>query len=105
MLTKKNGIGQEALSPPDQASVTKAHKKPHPDSSNIPFLSTTIATSMAFSYPRFNGETDAASHIRSFLNVWNANHMAQRLPKVEAHTSKIAEFGITLDGHAARWHF
>ena len=40
---------------------------------------------MAFSYPRFNGETDAATHVRLFLNVWNANHMAQRLPEEEAH--------------------
>ena len=104
MLTKKNGIGQEALSPPDQASVTKSHKKPHPDSSNSPFPSTTVATSMAFSYPSFNGQTDAVSHIRSLLNIWNANHMAQKLPKAEAHASKIAEFGLTLDGRAAPWH-
>ena len=40
---------------------------------------------MAFSYSRFNGETDAATHVRLFLNVWNANHMAQRLPEEEAH--------------------
>ena len=59
---------------------------------------------MAFSYPRFNGETDAATHVRLFLNVWNANHMAQRLPKEEAHQSKMTEFGLTLDGRAAFWH-
>ena len=104
MLMKQSGIGQEALSPPDQASVTKSHKMTHPDSSNSPFPSTTIATSMAFSYPRYNRETDTTSHIWSFLNVWNANQMAQRLLEAEAHTSKIAEFGITLDGHVARCH-
>ena len=53
---------------------------------------------MAFSYPRFNGETDAATHVRLFLNVWNANHMAQRLPEEEAHQSKMTVFGLTLDG-------
>ena len=39
---------------------------------------------MAFSYPWFNGETDAASHIRSFLNVWNANHVSRGgSPRIE----------------------
>ena len=59
---------------------------------------------MAFSYPRFNGETDATSHIRIFLNVWNANHLVQRISDAEAHASKIAEFGLTLDGRATCWH-
>ena len=44
---------------------------------------------MAFSYPRFNGETDATTHIRVFMNVWNANHVAQLLPEEEAHRSKM----------------
>ena len=59
---------------------------------------------MAFSYPRFNGETDIESHIRSFVNVCNTDHMTQRLPEAVAHASKINEFGISLDGRAARWH-
>ena len=59
---------------------------------------------MAFSYPQFNGETNAATHVRLFLNVWNANHMAQRLLEEEAHQSKMMEFGLTLDGRAAFWH-
>ena len=59
---------------------------------------------MAFSYPRFNGETDAHSHVRLFLNVWDVNHMALRLPTEEAHQSKMTEFGLTLDGRAAFWH-
>ena len=59
---------------------------------------------MAFSYPRFNDETDTATHVCLFLNVWNANHMAQRFPEEEAHQSKMTEFGLTLDGRAAFWH-
>ena len=59
---------------------------------------------MAFSYPRFNSETNAATHVHLFMNVWNANHMAQRLPEEEAHQSKMTEFGLTLDGRAAFWH-
>ena len=59
---------------------------------------------MAFSYPRFNSETDAATHVRLFLNVWNANHMALQLLEEEAHQLKMTEFGLTLDGRAAFWH-
>ena len=59
---------------------------------------------MAFSYPRFNDKTNAATHILLFLNVWNANHMAQRLPEEEAHQSKMIKFGLTLDGRAMCWH-
>ena len=59
---------------------------------------------MAFSYPRFNGETDADMHVCLFLNVWDANYMAQRLPANEAHQSKMTEFAQTLDGRAAFWH-
>ena len=59
---------------------------------------------MAFSYPRFNGDTDAEGHTRSFLNVWNAKHVSQQLPEAEAHASEIVEFGLTLDGCAVCWH-
>mgnify|MGYP000273500048 CR=1 FL=1 len=59
---------------------------------------------MAFSYPRFSGDTSVERHARSFLNVWNANHISQPFPEMEAHASKIAEFGLTLDGRAACWH-
>ena len=57
---------------------------------------------MAFSYPHFSGDTDAESHDRLFLIVWNADHVSQWLMGAEAHASKITEFGLTLDGHAAR---
>ena len=68
-------------------------------------LSLSARTStMAFSYPRFNGETDTATHVRMFMNVWNANHMAQRLPEEEAYQSKMTKFGLTLDGKTAFWH-
>ena len=46
---------------------------------------------MAFSYPPYNSEADGEAHTRSFLNVWNANHVSQRLPKTEGNASKIAE--------------
>ena len=53
---------------------------------------------MTFSYPHYSGETDAEAHAQSFLNVWSANHVSQRLSEAEANASKIAEFGLTLDG-------
>ena len=87
-LTQHRDVKQEVLSPHEYRDL------PLP----------TIASGMAFSYPHFNGEIDAASHIRLFLNVWNANHMARRLLEEEAHQSKMTEFGLTLDGRAAFWH-
>ena len=60
MLTEHCDVKQEALSPHENC--------------DLPLPTIIIAFGMAFSYPRFNGETDAASHIRLFLNVWNANH-------------------------------
>ena len=62
------------------------------------------ASNMAFSYPHFNSETDSTTHVRLFMNVWNVNHMAQRLPEEEAHQSKMTEFVLTLDGRATFWH-
>ena len=54
--------------------------------------------------PWLSHTLDSATHIRMFLNVWNVNHMAQRLPEEEAHQSKTTEFGLMLDGRAAFWH-
>ena len=68
------------------------------------YPSTSLLTVMTFSYPRFSGDTDIEVHARTFLNVWNGNHMLQWLPESEAHTSKIAEFGLSLDGRVAHWH-
>ena len=79
-LTEQRDVKQEALSPHG--------------SRGLPLSTAIIASRMDFSYPRFNGETDAVSHIRLFLNVWNANHMAQQFPEAEAHASKVAKFRL-----------
>ena len=98
-LTTQNVTGQEVLSPPNQYSeTTTSQTTPHRVGSTP--SSASLSTGMAFSYPRFSADIDAKGHARSFLNVWNANHMSQRLPEVEAHASKITEFGLTLDGRA-----
>ena len=102
MLTEQSHTRQEFRSTLDQQSDTASHRSPHRGSSNLP--NTIITTRMAFSYPRFSGDTDVEGHIQLFLNVWNANHMVQQHPKAEVHALKIAEFGLTLDGRAARWH-
>ena len=59
---------------------------------------------MKFSYPHYNVEPDAEAHVRSFFNMWRANHMSQRLAEADTNASKIPEFGLTLNGRAARWH-
>ena len=59
---------------------------------------------MPYPYPRYNGEADAEAHIRNYLTTWQANHASKRLGLVEANISKIAEFGLSLDGQAASWY-
>ena len=55
-----------------------------------------------YPYPRYNGEADAKAHIRAYLMTWQANHASKCLVMIEANISKIAEFGLSLDGQEAR---
>ena len=103
-ITEQRDVDHEALSQHDQGSANKRLNSPNRKSRNLPLPIVTATSGMVFSYPRFNGETDVASHIRLFLNVWNANHMAQRFPEAEAHKSKVVEFRLTLDGRVACWN-
>ena len=48
-------------------------------------------------------DPDAKAHIYAFLQTWEANHVSQRLNEAEAERSKIAEFGMTLEGQATQW--
>ena len=59
---------------------------------------------MPYPYPPYNGEADAEAHIRAYLTTWQANHTSKRLGLVEANISKIAEFGLSLDGQVASWY-
>ena len=96
-LTTQNVTGQEVLSPPNQYSeTTTSQTTPHRVGSTP--SSASLSTGMAFSYPRFNKDTDTEGHARSFMNVSNADHMSQRLLEAKAHTTKIVEFGLILDG-------
>ena len=49
-------------------------------------------------------KSDVEAHVRSFLNMWQANHVLQRLAEADANASKSKEFELTLDGRTARWH-
>ena len=60
---------------------------------------------MPYPYPRYNGEADAEVHTPTYLTTWQANHASKRLGLVEANISKIAEFGLSLDGQAASWYW
>ena len=59
---------------------------------------------MPYPYPRYNGEADAEAHIRAYRTTWQVNHVSKRLVMIEANISKIAEFGLSLDGQAASWY-
>ena len=59
---------------------------------------------MPYPYPKYRDEPDAEAHVYAFLQTWEANHVSQRLTEPEAERSKVAEFGMTLEGPAARWH-
>ena len=59
---------------------------------------------MPYPYPKYRDDPDAEAHVYAFLQTWEANHVSQRLTEPEAERSKIAEFGMTLEGLAARWH-
>ena len=55
---------------------------------------------MPYPYPRYNGEADAEAHIRAYLTTWQVNHASKCFGLIEANISKIAEFGLSLDGQA-----
>ena len=55
-------------------------------------------------YPRYNGDADAEAHICAYLTTWQVNHASKRLGLIEANISKIAKFGLSLDGQAWSWY-
>ena len=57
-----------------------------------------------YPYPRYTGEADAEAHVRAFLTIWQANHVSQRLATANENTSKIAEFGLSMEGQSANWY-
>ena len=59
---------------------------------------------MSYPYPRYNDEADAEAHIRAYLTTWQANHASKRLGVTKANISKIAEFGLSLEGQAMSWY-
>ena len=44
------------------------------------------------------------AHVHIFLSTWQANHVSPRLATVDAETSKIVEFGLSLEGQATNWY-
>ena len=55
---------------------------------------------LPYPYPRCNEGTDAEAHVRAFLTTWQANHVSQQLVVADVETSKIVEFGLSLDEQA-----
>ena len=75
-----------------------------PRSPLIDFSADSKENTTPYPYPRYNGEADAEAHICTYLTTWQANHTPKRLRMIEANISKLAEFGLSLDGQAASWH-
>ena len=59
---------------------------------------------MSYLYPNYNDEPDAEVHIWVFLTTWQANHVSQKLTAVNIDASKIAKFGLSLEGQATNWY-
>ena len=59
---------------------------------------------MPYPYPRYTYDVDVEAHVQAFLTTWQANHVSQRLSATDVETSKIAEFGLSLDGQATHWY-
>ena len=57
---------------------------------------------MPYPYPKYRDDPNAEAHVYAFFHAWEANHVSQRLTEAEAERSKVAEFGITLEGPTAR---
>ena len=59
---------------------------------------------MLYPYSCYNGKADAEAHIHVYPTTWQANHASKRLGVTEANMSKIAEFGLSLDGQSTSWY-
>ena len=62
MLTEQSGTGQEFLSPLHHYRETTRTTETSPHRVGSIFLNLSQSTMMAFSYPRFNGDTDVEGH-------------------------------------------
>ena len=91
-------IKERTPSPPP-AEETKDRTRTPP-----PLVQTFEEYTMSYPYSKYRDDPDAQVHVYAFLQTWEANHVPQRLTEPEAKWSKIAEFGMTLEGPAARWH-
>ena len=58
----------------------------------------------SFQYPKYWDDPNAEAHVYAFQQTWEANHASERLTAAEAECSKMAVFGMTLEGPAAIWH-
>jgi hypothetical protein len=57
-----------------------------------------------YAYPKYSNHLDAAAHVKQFRSIWAVNHGTQGLSLAEKEQSMIAEFQLSLEGHATRWY-
>ena len=70
---------------------------------NIPFSEVREDSeiyTMPYPYPRYNKGAKAEVHVRIFLTTWQANHVSQRQSTTNVDASKIANFGLSLEGRS-----
>ena len=59
-----------------------------------PLVQTFEDYTMPYPYSKYRDDPDAEAHVYAVLQMWEANHVSQRLIEPEAKRSKIAELGI-----------
>ena len=85
--------------PSDRRAEKKEDQVPTPPSAQ-PFKENT----MLYPYSKYQDDPNVEAHVYAFLQTWEANLVSQQPTDVESKRSKIAAFGMTLEGPATGWH-
>ena len=102
---------QEVVKPPEFTTTTGSLSEMEnpidlssPNSPPRDFTDDPEYEKMSYPYPRYNDEANAEAHVHTFLTTWQAHHVSQRLASTDMNASRIAEFGLLLDGQATNWY-
>ena len=102
---------QEAAKRLDSSTIVGNHSgfenpfdRASPKSPPTEFSADLEYDTMSYPYPRYNDEANAEAHVHTFLTTWQAHHVSQRLASTDMNASRIAEFGLLLDGQATNWY-
>ena len=109
----ETGLDEQVPTPPHNQVETQEEQAPLPPPESSKKQEEWVLTpspanpidneTMTYQYSKYWDDPDAEAHIYAFLQTWEVNHVSQRLNEAEAERSKIAEFGMTLEGQATQW--